>query len=72
MTRISTKNQVTLPVEVLRGAGLGPGDTLKVETSGAGRLVLTRIDELVSRYSGSIDSGGELRQRAERLRDEWG
>ena len=71
MTTVSTKHQVTIPVEALRGAGLGPGDMLKVEATGAGRLILTRIEELVSRYSGSIDSGGELRRQAEGLREEW-
>lgn len=50
---------------------MGPGDTLKVEANGAGRLILTRINELVSRYAGSIDSGGELRRQTERLREEW-
>jgi len=71
MTRLSTKHQVTIPVDALRSAGLGPGDTLRVEASGAGRVVLTRVDELLDRYSGCIESGGDLRRGLEGLRDEW-
>ena len=65
------KHQVTIPVAPLREAGLGPGDTLRVEAVGAGRVTLTRVDELIDRYSGSFDSGGKLRQGVEGLRDEW-
>lgn len=71
MTTVSAKHQVTIPVEPLRVAGLGPGDMLRVEAIGAGRVVLTRIDELIGRYSGCLDSGGELRRQAEGLRGEW-
>lgn len=72
MTTVSAKHQVTIPVGPLRMAGLTPGDTLRVEATGAGRVILTRIDELVDRYAGCMDSGGELRRGAEGLRDEWG
>jgi len=71
MTRLSSKHQVTIPVEALRSAGLGPGDTLRVEASGAGKVVLTRVDELLDHYSGCIESGGDLRRQLEGLRDEW-
>ncbi len=52
-------------------AGFEPGDTLKVEAEGAGRVVLTRVDELIDRYSGCLDTGGDLRERVEGLREEW-
>lgn len=70
-TRVSSKHQVTIPAGAFRGAGLEPGDTLKVEAEGAGRVVLTRVDELVERYSGRLATGGDLRQRVEGLREEW-
>jgi len=70
-TKVSSKHQVTIPVGALRIAGLEPGDTLRVEADGAGRIVMTRIDELVDRYSGCIDTGGELREQVEGLRQEW-
>jgi bifunctional DNA-binding transcriptional regulator/antitoxin component of YhaV-PrlF toxin-antitoxin module len=71
MTRVSSKHQVTIPVDALRAAGLEPGDSLKVEAASAGRVVLTRVDELLDSYSGCLDSGGELRQQVEGLREEW-
>lgn len=70
-TRVSSKHQVTIPVGAFRTAGFEPGDTLKVEAEGAGRVVLTRVDELVDRYSGCLDTGGGLRERVEGLREEW-
>ncbi|HVQ59789.1 MAG TPA: hypothetical protein VMS60_12850 [Solirubrobacterales bacterium] len=42
-----------------------------MEADGAGRVVLTRIDELVSRYSGCLDTGGDLRKQVGGLREEW-
>jgi AbrB family looped-hinge helix DNA binding protein len=70
-TRISSKHQVTIPKAAFHTAGLEPGDTLRVEAAGAGRVVLTRIDELIDLYSGSLSTGGKLRLQIERLREEW-
>ena len=70
-TKVSSKHQVTIPVGAFRGAGLEPGDTLKVEATGAGRIVLTRLDELLDRYSGCLDTNGALRGQVEGLREEW-
>jgi bifunctional DNA-binding transcriptional regulator/antitoxin component of YhaV-PrlF toxin-antitoxin module len=70
-TRISSKHQVTIPAGAFRTAGLEPGDVLRVEAAAAGRVVLSRIDELVDRYSGCLDTGGDLRERVKGLRDEW-
>lgn len=70
-TRVSSKHQVTIPAGAFRMAGFEPGDTLKVEAEGAGRVVLTRVDELIDRYSGCLDTGSDLRERVEGLREEW-
>jgi bifunctional DNA-binding transcriptional regulator/antitoxin component of YhaV-PrlF toxin-antitoxin module len=70
-TRLSSKNQVTIPVDALNDAALRPGDVLRVKADGAGRIVLTRTDELLARYSGAITSGGRLRSAVDGLRDEW-
>lgn len=70
-TRVSRKHQVTIPAGPFRRAGFAPGDTLKVEAEGAGRVVLTRIDELLDRYSGCLETEGDLRERLEGLRGEW-
>lgn len=70
-TKVSSKHQVTIPSGAFRTAGLEAGDTLRVEAQGAGQIVLTRVDELVDRYSGCLDTGGELRAQRDKLRDEW-
>lgn len=70
-TKVSSKHQVTIPAGAFRSAGLEAGDTLKVEAEGAGRIVLTRVDELLDRYSGCLDTGGSLREQVEGLRGEW-
>jgi AbrB family looped-hinge helix DNA binding protein len=70
-TRVSRKHQITIPAGAFRGAGLKPGDTLQAEALGAGKVILTRVDELADRYSGVLDSGGDLRGPVEGLREEW-
>ncbi len=69
-TRISRKNQATLPAEALRRAGLKPGDELTVEAAGAGRIVLVRAVDLIEKHAGKapdIYAPGYLEQ----LRNEW-
>lgn len=70
-TKVSSKNQITIPAAELRAAGLGPGDVLRVEALGAGRVALTRVDELLGRYAGALDSQGRLRRQVDDLREEW-
>lgn len=70
-SRISSKHQVTIPAAAFRGAGFAAGDLVRVEAAGAGRVVLTKVDDLVNRYSGSLATGGDLRRSVEALRDEW-
>jgi hypothetical protein len=42
MTRISTKNQITLPVSALTEAGLRAGEAVTVEPAGEGELRVRR------------------------------
>jgi len=70
-SRVSSKHQVTIPAAAFRGAGLREGDVLKVEAEGAGRVVMTKVDDVIDRYSGSLSAGGSLREGVEGLRDEW-
>jgi len=42
MSRISSKHQVTLPVESLKAAGLRPGDEVVIEAEGEDRIVVHR------------------------------
>lgn len=69
-TRISRKNQATLPAEALRQAGLKPGDELKVEAAGAGRIVLARAVDLIQRHAGKA-AGVYPPGYLDQLRDEW-
>lgn len=69
--RVSGTRRVTIPAAPFREAGFEPGDTLQVGADGAGRVVLTRVEELVDRYSGCLDTGGTLRGRIDGLRREW-
>ena len=71
MSVISRKNQVTLPVEVLREAGLEPGDDVRVRVVGPGRLELVRSDELVKEFAGVFDSTVYPQHYLEELRREW-
>ena len=69
-TRISRKHQATLPVDALRQAGLKPGDELRVEAAGAGRIVLVRIEDPIRQYAGSL-SGVYPAGYLDELRSEW-
>lgn len=42
MSKISSKNQVTLPVESLDRAGLRPGDEVAIEAAGPDRILVRR------------------------------
>ncbi len=69
-TRVSAKNQVTIPVEALRGAGIRIGDVLRAEVRGPGEVALVRDDDPLARLAGALTGvyePGEL----DRLRDEW-
>jgi len=70
MPRISSKNQVTLPVDAMRAAGVHPGDEVTIRAAGDGELVVAVRGSRVRRHAGiarGIYAPGEL----DRLRDEW-
>ena len=71
MSVISRKNQVTLPVEALRAAGLRPGDDVRVQAVAPGRLELIRADDLVTKYAGVFDATVYPKGYLDRLRREW-
>lgn len=70
MSRVSTKNQVTLPVEVMRGAGLQPGDEVAVEALGQGEIRIAVRGSRV-RHNAGIAKGIYSRGELDRQRDEW-
>ena len=68
---ISRKNQITLPVDVLRETGLQPGDDVRVRAVGPGRVELVRIDELVDESAGVFDASVYPPGYLDELRREW-
>jgi bifunctional DNA-binding transcriptional regulator/antitoxin component of YhaV-PrlF toxin-antitoxin module len=71
MSVISRKNQVTLPVDALRAAGLEPGDDLRVLAVGPGRLELARADDMVAEFAGVFDASVYPNDYLDKLRQEW-
>lgn len=69
-TRVSSKHQVTLPIDALLVAGLGPGDTLMVEAKSTGEIILRREADPLERYVGSM-TGMFPPTYLSDLRDEW-
>jgi bifunctional DNA-binding transcriptional regulator/antitoxin component of YhaV-PrlF toxin-antitoxin module len=70
MPRVSSKNQVTLPVETMRAAGLRAGDEVTVRPRGDGEVIIATRGSRISRHAGiatGIYRDGEL----DSLRDEW-
>ena len=54
MTTISSKNQITLPVQLLRELGIGPGDRLAVTREGNRLLLRPRPRDWVAYHAGSL------------------
>ncbi len=69
-SRISSKHQITIPAEALRGAGLEVGDRVVAHADGAGRVILEREHDVVAEFAGALTGAyrpGELNE----LRSEW-
>lgn len=69
-SRISSKNQITIPAEALRSAGLEVGDRVVAHADGAGRVILEREHDVVAEFAGALTGAyrpGEL----DELRSEW-
>ncbi len=71
MSKVSSRNQVALPVEAMSAAGLRLGDELTVRPVGDGEVLVAARGSRVRRHAGIAQPGiyepGELN----RLRDEW-
>lgn len=55
MPRISSKHQITLPVESLKVAGLKPGDEVTIEPEGPDQIVVRRAEPDLDRALGVFD-----------------
>ena len=69
-SKISSKNQITIPAEALRNAGLEVGDRLVARSDGAGRLILEREHDVIAEFAGAL-TGVYLPHEVEGLRSEW-
>jgi bifunctional DNA-binding transcriptional regulator/antitoxin component of YhaV-PrlF toxin-antitoxin module len=70
MPKLSSKNQVTIPVSALQEAGLRAGDELVVQSAADGEIVLAARGSRVRRYAG-VGDGVYERDELLRLRREW-
>lgn len=70
MPRVSSKNQVTLPVEAMRAAGLSAGDEVTVRPVGDGEVIVAARGSRVRRHAGIADGLYEPGE-GHQLRGEW-
>ncbi len=70
MAKVSSKNQVTLPVEAMRVAGLRVGDDVTVRPTPEGEIIIAGRGNRIRRHAG-IANGIYQRDELDRLRDEW-
>ncbi len=71
MAKVSSKNQITIPVKVMHETGLEPGDAVIVRPAGRGRLEVEGVHDLVERFAGSMPPGTWPPGELDKLRDEW-
>jgi bifunctional DNA-binding transcriptional regulator/antitoxin component of YhaV-PrlF toxin-antitoxin module len=69
-TRVSAKNQVTIPVEALQRAGIRTGDRLRAEVRGPGQVMLVRDEDPLETFAGAL-TGVYGPGEVDELRDEW-
>ena len=67
---ISSKNQITIPAEALRNAGLEAGDRVVAHADGAGRVILEREHDVVAEFAGAL-TGTYQPNELDDLRSEW-
>ena len=69
-TRVSSKNQITLPVAALKAARVSQGDELRVQANGDGRILLERSSDPLEEFVGAVP-GLSTATQLDKLRDEW-
>jgi bifunctional DNA-binding transcriptional regulator/antitoxin component of YhaV-PrlF toxin-antitoxin module len=71
MPKLSSKNQITVPVSVLEEVGLSPGDNVIVRPAGPGRLEIEGVHDFIKAFAGSMPPGTWPPGEIDALRDEW-
>ena len=69
-TAISSKHQVTIPVDAMHEAGFRPGDRVRARAEGAGKVVLEREAKALDAFLGAL-TGAYKGFDLDALRDEW-
>lgn len=69
-SKISAKNQITLPIAALDQAGLAKGDRVVIRVEGPGRILIEHSDNPVEELAGSLTGMYETNE-LDTLRDEW-
>jgi bifunctional DNA-binding transcriptional regulator/antitoxin component of YhaV-PrlF toxin-antitoxin module len=69
-TKVSAKNQITIPQDALAKAGLKVGDRLRAEAGRPGELILVREEDPVDRFAGAL-TGAFGPDELDELRREW-
>jgi bifunctional DNA-binding transcriptional regulator/antitoxin component of YhaV-PrlF toxin-antitoxin module len=70
VTRISVRNQVTLPIDALAQAGLSAGDRLRAYVKAPGQILLIREADPIEEHSGVL-TGLYPEGYLDELRHEW-
>lgn len=68
--RVSSKHQITIPVDALREAGVESGERLIARADGPGRIVLERETDVLGELAGAL-TDVYLVDELDDLRDEW-
>jgi len=69
-TRVSSKNQVTLPTETLGRAGVRAGDRMRAEVRAPGEITLVRLADPLDEFAGAL-TGAYPDGYLDDLRREW-
>jgi len=70
-SRVSSKHQITIPIDAFSEAGLREGDVVQVRAEGRGRVVIARVEDLLDEYAGCLSTRGEMGRAVRGLRAEW-
>jgi AbrB family looped-hinge helix DNA binding protein len=71
MSAVSRKNQITIPADVMRAAGLAPGDDVRILSVAPGRIELVKSDDLIAEYAGSLDKAAYPAGYLDEVRSGW-
>lgn len=71
LSRVTSRHQITIPIAAFSDAGLREGDVVLVEAQGPGRVVVSRMDDLIDECAGTLHRGGRLGRTVRSLRREW-